>query len=291
LISACTKEKESGSNFKPNSPPIITSVNILPNHPNKESELNPVIQSRDPDGDTITYQYQWVKNDEELFGENKGSLKMVNLKKGDLIRVKVTPHDGKVNGATLLSPPVKVINSPPVLQEVKIEPKVAYATDQLKAVVKCSDQDGDFIYYTYQWIKNGVVLNEERGEFLEQGQFKKGDSIVVAVTPDDREVQGSSKKSESIVISNSPPIILSSPPISLEKPTYLYQVKANDPDNDTVTYTLKSGSKGMEIDKKTGLIKWEVRKEDQGEHRIEVEASDDAGGKCTQRYTVKVEFK
>ena len=47
----------------------------------------------------------------------------------------------------------------------------------------------------------------------------------------------------------------------------------------------------MEMDKKTGLIKWEVRKEDQGDQNIEVDVSDDAGGKCTQRYTVKVDFR
>jgi hypothetical protein len=288
---SCERAKQTESGPKTNSPPVITSIQVLPENPNIEGELNLFIQSQDPDGDSITYQYQWVRNDEEILGETKNSLKMGNLKKGDLIRVKVTPHDGKVNGATFQSARVKVINSPPVIQEVRIEPKVAYATDRLKAVVKSSDQDGDFIYFTYQWTKNGAVLNEEKGEVLEQGLFKKGDSIVVAVTPDDREVQGSPKKSEGIVISNSPPIILSSPPISVEKTVYLYPVKANDPDNDPVTYTLKSGPKGMEIDKKTGLIKWEVRKEDQGDHNIELDVSDDAGGKCTQRYKVKVDVK
>jgi hypothetical protein len=276
---------------KTNSPPIITSVNILPDKPNKESEFNLSVQSKDPDGDSVTYQFQWIRNDEEILGENKNTLKSGVFKKGDLIRVKVTLSDGKVNGAPFLSAPVKILNSPPVIQGVWIEPKVAYVTDRLKANLKSSDSDGDFIYFTYQWEKNGVVLNEERGEFLEPGRFRKGDSIAVVVTPDDRETLGTSKKSETLIISNSPPLIISSPPTSVEKTTYIYQVKANDPDNDPMTFTLKSGPKGMEMDKKTGLIRWEIRKEDKGNHSVEIEVSDDAGAKSIQRYTLTVDFK
>jgi hypothetical protein len=168
---------------------------------------------------------------------------------------------------------------------------VAYATDRLKANVKSSDPDGDFIYYTYQWGKNGVVLDEERGEYLERGRFKRGDSITVIVTPDDRENPGKPEKSDPIIILNSPPLIVSAPPTSVEKMTYLYQVRANDPDNDPITFTLKSGPKGMEMDKEIGLLRWEIRKEDKGSHSVEIEISDDAGAKSTQRYTLLVDFK
>jgi len=203
----------------------------------------------------------------------------------------VTPSDGKVNGIPFLSSAVKILNALPVIQVVGIEPKVAYVTDRLKVNVKSSDSDGDFIYYTIQWAKNGVVLNEERGETLEEGRFKKGDSITVIVTPDDRETLGAPKKSEPLIISNSPPLILSSPPTSVEKTTYIYQVRANDPDNDPIAFTLKSSPKGMEMDKNTGLIRWEIRKEDKGTHSVEIEVSDDSGAKSIQRYTLTIDFK
>jgi hypothetical protein len=290
-VLACAKGKESEVKTKTNSPPVITSVNILPEKPNRESELNLLIQSKDPDGDPITYQHQWLKNEEEIIGQNQNTLKKVNFKKGDLIQVRVTPFDGKVNGTPLLSPPVRILNFPPIVQEVWIEPKVAYGTDRLKAYVKSSDPDGDFIYLTYQWEKNGVVLNEERGEFLERGQFKKGDSMAVIVTPDDRETLGTPKKSGPLIISNSSPLIVSSPPTSVEKLTYIYQVRANDPDNDPIIFTLKSGPKGMEMDKNTGLIRWEIRREDKGNHSVEIEVSDNEGARSIQRYTLTVEFR
>jgi hypothetical protein len=290
-ILSCGREKATEPKSKTNSPPVITSANILPEKPNKESELNLSIQSKDSDGDSVTYQFQWIRNDEEIIGENKKNLKSGIFKKGDFIRVRVTPFDGKVNGTPFLSAPVKILNSPPVLKEVWIEPKVAYVTDRLKANIKSSDSDGDFIYYTYEWGKNGGVLNEERGEFLDPGLFSKGDSITVIVTPDDRETLGTPKKSEALILSNSPPLFLSSPPTTVEKTTYLYQVKVNDPDNDPFTFTLKSGPKGMEMDKKTGLIRWEIRKEDKGNHSVEIEVSDDGGAKSIQRYTLTVDFK
>jgi hypothetical protein len=290
-VLACAKGKEAEVKTKTNSPPVITSVSILPEKPTKESELNLSIQSKDPDGDPITYQYQWLKNEEEIIGQNQNTLKKVNFKKGDLIQVRVTPFDGKVNGTPLLSPSLRILNSPPIVQEIWIEPKVAYGTDRLKAYVKSSDSDGDFIYFTYQWEKNGVVLNEERGEFLERGQFKKGDSMAVIVTPDDRETLGTPRKSGPLIISNSPPLIVSSPPTSVEKLTYIYQVRANDPDNDPIIFTMKSGPKGMEMDKNTGLIRWEIRREDKGSHSVEIEVSDNEGARSTQRYTLTVEFR
>jgi hypothetical protein len=290
-VLACTNGKEAEVKTKTNSPPVITSVSILPEKPTKESELNLSIQSKDPDGDPITYQYQWLRNDAEIIGEKQNTLKKGNFKKGDLIQVRVTPFDGKADGTPFLPLPVRILNSPPIVQEIWIEPKLAYGTDRLKAYVKSSDPDGDFIYLTYQWEKNGVVLNEERGEFLERGQLKKGDSMAVIITPDDRETLGTPKKSEPLIISNSPPLIVSSPPTSVEKSTYIYQVRANDPDNDPITFTLKSGPKGMEMDKNTGLIRWEIGREDKGKHSVEIEVSDGEGAKTTQRYTLTIDFK
>lgn len=290
-ISSCGRPDKVEPKSKTNSPPVIRSVTILPENPTREKDLAVIVQGEDPDQDPITYLYQWVKNDAEMVGEKMNVLKSGTFKKGDTILVKVIPYDGKAEGKPFLSNPVKVLNTPPIIQEVKVEPKIASASEDLKAVVKGFDPDGDFIYYNYQWEINAKVLPEERKEILERNRFKKGDSIAVTVTPDDRDVTGASKKSDTVVISNSPPIIVSSPPTSVEKSTYLYQVKANDPDNDPVTFVLKSGPKGMEIDKNTGLIRWEIRKEDKGTHQIEIEASDNDGARSTQRYVLTVDFR
>jgi hypothetical protein len=115
--------------------------------------------------------------------------------------------------------------------------------------------------------------------------------VTITVTPDDRESQGSPKRSEPVKILNGPPMIVSSPPTSVEGNDYSYQVKAYDPDNDPIFFNLKSGSEGMTIEKETGFIRWAIQSKDRGTHSIEIEASDQEGAKCFQRFVLNVEIR
>jgi hypothetical protein len=288
---SCGEQQGKEIQHKTNLPPVITSITISPDPPKKGSELSLSIQSHSPGRNPLTYRYQWIKNDDEISGENRETLKSGNFRKGDLIQVKVIPSDGEVDGNPFLSRLVKISNTPPVVEEVRIEPKLPYANSDLKAVVKSSDADGDSINHLYQWEKNGNVLSGEESGILEPNRFKRGDSITVTVTPNDGETSGRPKKSEAILIQNSPPIIFSSPPTHLTGNTYIYQVKAEDPDNEPIIFALKRAPKRMEIDKETGLIRWEIRKEDQGMQSIEIEVSDSMGAKSYQKYTVTIEMK
>ncbi len=288
---SCEGRKVETPKSKTHSPPVVTSVDILPEKPNKASELSLIIQSQDPDRDPVTYHYQWMSNGKEIPGGNEGTLTSQNFKKGDLISVKVFPSSGKTEGKPFLTPPVRILNSQPEVQEIWIEPRVAYVSSDLRAHVKGSDPDGDFIYYTYGWEKNGTILAEETGEILKKGRFKKGDTITVVVTPDDRENSGMYRKSDPIVISNSPPSIISFPPASMDGNIYMYQVKTIDPDGDRLTFELKSQPKRMEVDRETGLIRCEIRKEERGSHVVEVEACDSDGAKSIQRYILTVELR
>jgi hypothetical protein len=293
LLLSCEREKQASppSKAKPNSPPTITSVTILPESPNRENDLSLVIQSQDSDGDLVNYRYQWIKNDIEISGESGNVLKAGNFGKGDMFQVRVIPSDGKEDGKPFLSNPVKILNAPPVASEVWIEPQMPTIRDDLKVHEKSTDADGDSIFFSYQWEKNGVALMDERKDTLERARFKKGDSISITIIPDDREIMGAPKKSEPVKISNSAPTIVSSPPTSIEGAKYLYQVKANDPDNDPITFTLKSGPKGMGIDPKSGSLQWKIRKEDKGTHSIEIEVSDNEGARSYQHYTLAIEVK
>jgi hypothetical protein len=82
------------------------------------------------------------------------------LKKGDLIRVKVTPSDGKKEGEPFLSSPVKIIHSPEVIEEVRIEPKIAYSNCDLRAFVKSHGADGDSVNYSYLGKEWSCVIEE-----------------------------------------------------------------------------------------------------------------------------------
>jgi hypothetical protein len=272
-------------------PPVVTSITISPGHPTKMSELSLFIQSHNPTGNPLTYRYRWFRNDEEIPGEDASTLRCENFKKGDLIRVKVVPSNGKVDGEPFFSGPVKILDMPPVVEEVRVERKLAYANSELKAIVKGSDPDGDSINYFYKWEKNGIVLSEGGAGALEAIRLKKGDSVTVTVTPTDGEASGKPKRSGTVIVANSPPAIVSSPPTHLNGNIYTYQLKAEDPDNDPVTFALITSPKGMTINRETGLIRWEVSKGDRGDHLIEIEATDPDGAKSLQRYTLTIEFR
>ncbi len=189
-----------------------------------------------------------------------------------------------------LSEPIRIMNTPPVLVEVSIDPKTAYVNSNLEVRKKATDLDGDSIHYSYRWVRNGTAIEGETSEVLPKGRAKKGDLISVIVVPLDGESEGVSKTAETTIL-NSPPIIVSSPPVKIEGQDYQYQVKAHDPDNDPIMYALRSGPKGMQIDKETGLIRWTVQPADGGSHVIEIEASNKEGPRSFQRYTLSVEIR
>ena len=285
---SCGSNQEAGSGEKPNSPPSVVSITLSPEKPTVDREVSAFVQSQDPDGDTVVCQFQWLRNGEELIGEKGGTIKPGSFKKGDLVSVKVIPSDGKAEGKPLTSPALQVLNSAPVVQELWIEPTQPYVTDSLRVHVKTFDGDGDFIYYTYEWEKNETALPEAKAEVLEKGGFKKGDTITVTVTPDDREIKGPRRKSDPLVILNSPPVIVSPPSTTVEEGTYRYQVIAKDMDQDSLAYVLKSGPKGMEMNSATGLVRWEIPKDEKGTHGVELEVSDPEGAKGFQRFTLSV---
>ncbi|MBA7534931.1 hypothetical protein ES705_27181 [subsurface metagenome] len=87
-------------------------------------------------------------------------------------------------------------------------------------------------------------------------------------------------------IGNDPPVITSNPVTDAEMGIlYTYNVEANDPDGDALTYSLISNPSGMVINKYTGVITWE--EPTVGSHGVKVMVSDGVLYD-TQSFTVTV---
>ncbi len=71
-----------------------------------------------------------------------------------------------------------------------------------------------------------------------------------------------------------------------EDEAYQYQVKAYDPNGDTLTYRLIRAPQGMVIDAATGLISWHSPR--QGRYRVVIKVTDGRGGKKRQRYRLRI---
>jgi hypothetical protein len=179
-----------------------------------------------------------------------------------------------------------MLSSPPVITSVAIAPELPRKNSVLKAKVKASDPDGDIIAFSYQWVKNGSVFMGESSEILKDPTLKKGDRIILRVEPYDMEATGEEVPSREVVILNSAPAITSSPRAQkLKSGTYQYQVVAEDPDGDPVTFSLSPSSPpGMTIDPRTGLVQWRIGRNAAGTHTVEITATDGDEGRCTQKY-------
>ncbi|UCE38603.1 MAG: tandem-95 repeat protein [Thermoplasmata archaeon] len=88
---------------------------------------------------------------------------------------------------------------------------------------------------------------------------------------------------------NNPPDIYSVPiTAATEDILYNYDVEAQDPDDDTLTYSLTTYPTGMAIDGPSGLISWTPINSQVGAHSVVVQVLDGIGGTDTQGFTVTV---
>ena len=236
-----------------NDPPTAPVVDVTPNLPLTTDNLVCTVTtpSTDPDGDPITYTYEWYKNGVLQSDETTvttaltDTVSSTKTAKAEVWKCIVTPHDGIVNG-TSAQDQVTIVNSLPSIEGVNITPDPAYKTSTLTTTpYGWSDADGDAAQYLYQWQKwNGASWQDILGETsstLSPDNFVKGDQIKVICTPFDGEDYGASKE-DTITISNSPPsapVIDVTPdfPVTTDDLVCIIITPSIDPDGDPVTYT------------------------------------------------------
>ena len=94
----------------------------------------------------------------------------------------------------------------PEISSVTIKPPNPLSSSTLEAVVTPQRADRE---YVYRWLVNGEEVLHETEITLEGEHFSKGDTIEVEVTPYRNEVSGKAAKSESVLIINSTPVMMS----------------------------------------------------------------------------------
>ena len=97
-----------------NQAPVVDSVTIT-NTLRTFTVATTNVVAHDDDGDTLTYDYQWLKNGVDLTGETGSTLNLGvagNGDRGDQISVRVTASDGVATSAAVTSPVKFVMDSP-----------------------------------------------------------------------------------------------------------------------------------------------------------------------------------
>ena len=165
-------------------------------------------------------------------------------------------------------------NVPPKITSLKLTPILVYPGTTVKALAEAIDEDGAYVTFYYRWKKNGDFIPDEEADELDTSDLKKGEIVTAFVTPYDGEVRGDEEMSPSVLIANRPPEITSTPVGKVLEGVYSYQVKATDPEEDVLTFSLETSPEGMIIDSASGLIEWKLPKNSKDAITVKVVVSD-----------------
>lgn len=161
------------------------------------------------------------------------------------------------NGA-VIGDKTPVANRAPEIVSMKLSPRLVYPGTKIRVEAEGRDEDGDTVSFYHEWKRNDNTLSGEALEELDTQGFKKGDFITAIVTPFDGKEKGKSRRSIPLIVANRPPEITSFPPQDVKEGRYVYEVKAKDPDNDALKFSLEESPPGMTIDPVTGILNWDV---------------------------------
>lgn len=136
--------------------PQITSIRLVPEVSTSGDTLRAEVLGSDPDGDNVTFQYEWTING--MPGGNTEKLE-VPFKRGDKINLRVTPFDGEAQGPAL-SIDREIHNQPPIIQDLR---DFQFDGKTLTYQVKATDPDGDALFYSIEGAPNEMKIDGSMG--------------------------------------------------------------------------------------------------------------------------------
>lgn len=275
---------------RPNEPPVIESVELVPDAPVAHQVLRAEVVASDPDGDAVELGYVLRIGGRNLEGDGP-EVTLPELGKGDTIELTVTATDGKLESAPETAR-ARVGNQRPELVAVGLRPEGEVNRGKpLTAVPAASDPDGDALSFTYTWMVNGDEV-DEAGDTLDTSKLKRGDTVRLRVVANDGDADSNAIESPELKVANASPVIRSSPPPFEGDGSYRYTVEVVDPDGDrSLRYRLAHGPDGMTIDAVGGVIQWKPTAKSTGKHTVEVVVDDLQGGSVSQIFELTVALK
>lgn len=224
-----------------NAPPSITGVTLSAAEFDVEESITCTPSGwSDPDGDEAGYLYEW-RAGATVLAETSSTLSGSDVERGDEVRCTVTPDDGVDTGEPVTSDPATVVNSPPALASVAIDPASPTSADELSATLGAtSDPDGDTVTLRYSWAVGETEIGT--AATLPAGVASRDDEVVLTVTPFDGIEEGSPVVSAAVTILNAPPtladVAITPGELFTDTPATA-SYTADDADGDTLTITVQ----------------------------------------------------
>jgi hypothetical protein len=189
-----------------NAPPVVDTLTVSPEVAYANLPIEASVSSSDADADPITHTFEWSVNGSVVQQSELPTLDASFFSRGDVIQVRVTPRDGLDDGETVQSSDILVINGPPSIGQVVLEPADVYEASVVDCVPQdIVDPDEDDVTNTTRWTVNDIEVSTE--STLAGDLFDKGDLISCSLVPSDGQDDGELVSSTSVTVLNTPPII------------------------------------------------------------------------------------
>lgn len=177
-------------------------------------------------------------------------------------------------------------NMAPRITRVSIEPAEPNTATELTARAEAQDSDTPNVDLDFLWIINGQERPDLSLETLDPEEFDKGDKIAVKVVARDGDNEVDRTSAE-VLIRNSAPAFVGDPRASSQIDGLT--LKAEDPDGDSLTFSLSGQPDGMEIDPQRGRISYKgSTSEKGGDYQIAVKVSDGDGGEARWEFGISI---
>jgi len=223
-----------------NSAPTISNLELTPDPAYEDDVLRVSATFSDADNDSVSVVYSWYVDDALTLQGSATTMSGSYFDKHQDVYVEVLPSDGIEDGDLETTDTVGVLNSPPSMTGVSIEPSPLYEGSPATCVISgLDDTDGDAITTSFTWTVSGSSAGT--GETLSGDAYERGDTIYCTVSTSDEDEAGDTRSSSTITVGNSLPVIdsvtLSPSPIYEGDVVSASIVGPTDDDGDTVTLT------------------------------------------------------
>jgi hypothetical protein len=144
-----------------NSPPQVVSVALDPaDRIHHGVDITAIPKGADPDGDEVSFRYQWVINGVESLTEDSPVLRGDRYKRDDRVSVKVIPFDGEEAGEAYKPLPIVIPNAPPRFTST---PPMEFKSLTYTYQAAAEDSDGDPITFSLTSAPEGMTIDPETG--------------------------------------------------------------------------------------------------------------------------------
>jgi RHS repeat-associated protein len=260
--------------------PLITSIPITEAAAGQAYTYD--LQATDAEGDALTYTL--VQGPAGMtIDETTGRLEWQPTAVG-FADVVVAVTDAQGAGTTQTYQIAVAATAPNLAPAITSRPSgfASVGSDYTYQVVG-NDPNGDTLTYQLLQGPTGMTLDPDSGLLSWQPDATGSVTVVVgAVDPDG--LGGAQRFTLQVVAANDAPVVTSSPvTTALTGSSYRYDLQAQDPNGDALSYELLSGPEGMTVDA-FGRVRWTPT--EVGSTAVEIAVRDVYGATTTQAFTV-----